>query len=92
MATPSRMPRYDVRYDSAGPYGVFFCSKCSRDFRSRPDIGNMIAKDIARAMGVGSFLRNLPIIGGAVADNGAGQDPRYVRTLTSQQLDAAFGL
>jgi membrane protease subunit (stomatin/prohibitin family) len=90
MATPSRMPRYDVRNDGAGPYGVFHCDKCSREFRSQPDIGNTIAKDIGR-QAMGGFLRNIPIVGGAVADNVTGQDPRYVRTLNQQQLDAAWG-
>ncbi len=90
MATPSRMPRYDIRNDGTGPYGIFYCDKCSREFRSQPDIGNTIAKDIGR-QAMGGLLRNIPLVGGAVANNVTGQDPRYIRTLTPPQLDAAWG-
>ena len=90
MGTPSRMPRHNVSNDGAGPYGVFYCDKCSREFRSQPNLGNTIANDIGR-QAVGGLLRNIPIFGGAVANNVTGQDPRYIRTLTSQQLDQAWG-
>jgi hypothetical protein len=30
MGTFSRMPRYDVRNDGAGPYAVFYCDACER--------------------------------------------------------------
>ena len=90
MATPSRMPRYNVNNDGAGPYAIFYCDKCSREFRSQPDLGNTIAKDIGR-QAVGGLLRNIPLVGGAVANNVTGQDPRYIRTLTQQQLASAWG-
>ena len=32
------MPRYDVRNDGIGPYAVFYCDICSREFRSQPDV------------------------------------------------------
>jgi len=89
MSNFSRMPRYDVRNDGTGPYGIFYCDKCSREFRSQPDVANTIAKDIGR-QAMGGFLRNIPIVGGAVADNVTGQDPRYIRTLTPQQLTKAW--
>jgi double zinc ribbon protein len=84
-----RMPRYDVRNDGVGPYAVFYCDKCNREYRSQPDVGGTIATDIGR-QAVGGFLRNIPLVGGAVADNVAGQDPRYTYTLTPQQLQAAY--
>jgi hypothetical protein len=90
MATPSRMPRYNVNNDGAGPYAIFYCDKCSREFRSQPDLKNTIASDIGR-QAMGGLLRNIPLVGGAVANNVTGQDPRYIRTLNPQQMDAAWG-
>ncbi|MBI5876197.1 MAG: zinc-ribbon domain-containing protein [Chloroflexi bacterium] len=84
-----RMPRYDVRNDGVGPYAVFYCDKCNREYRSQPDVGNTIATDIGRQAARG-FLRNIPLVGGAIADGVAGQDPRYTTTLTPQQLAAAY--
>ena len=78
---PTRMPRYDVRNDGAGPYAVFYCDKCDREFRSSPDIAGTVAKDVGRSA-VGGFLRNVPLVG-AVTDR-AMQDQRYVHSLTPQ--------
>ena len=89
MSTPSRMPRYDVRNDGTGPYAVFYCDRCNREFRSQPDIGGTIAKDIGREA-VGGMLRNVPLFGRAVADSVVGQDPRYTNNLTPKQLEAAW--
>ncbi len=89
MATPSRMPRYDVRNDGTGPYAIFYCDKCSREFRSQPDVGGTIASDIGR-QAVGGLLRNIPVFGSTIAQNVTGQDPRYIHTLTPQQLSAAW--
>ncbi len=85
----SRMPRYDVRNDGAGPYAVFYCDKCTREHRSSPDITGTIAKDIGK-QALGGFLRGIPIVGGVAADNIAGQDPRYTYTLTPGQLQKAW--
>ncbi len=84
---PTRMPRYEVRNDGAGPYAVFYCDKCEREFRSTPDIGATVAKDIGRNA-LGGLLRNVPLVG-SVADR-AMEDQRYVYTLTPQQLEAAW--
>lgn len=86
---PSRMPRYDVRNDGIGPYAAFYCDKCSREYRSQPDVGGAIAQDLGRKV-AGDALRNIPLFGRAIADNVAGQDPRYVYSLTPQQLEAAW--
>lgn len=80
----TRMPRYDVRNDGAGPYAVFYCDKCNREFRSSPDIGGTIATNIGRSA-VGGLLRNVPILGSAAEH--ATEDPRYQYNLTPQQLE-----
>src|SRR5437763_10412325 len=85
---PGRMPRYVVRNDGAGPYAIFYCDRCSREYRSQPDIGKTITNDIGRNI-FGGFLRSVPLVGDAVADGVVGQDPRYINTLTPQQLDGA---
>jgi hypothetical protein len=38
MPEPGRMPRDDVRNDSLGPYAVFYCEFCGREYRSQPDV------------------------------------------------------
>ena len=40
------MPRYEVHNDGIGPYAIFYCDKCSREYRSQPDVGGTIAQDI----------------------------------------------
>lgn len=85
----SRMPRYDVRNDGAGPYAVFYCDRCDREHRSSPDITGTIAKDIGK-QALGGFLRGIPLVGGVAADNVVGQDPRYTYTLTPDQLQNAW--
>ncbi len=89
MATFSRMPRYDIRNDGAGPYAVFYCDSCEREFRSQPDIANSIKTDIGRNA-MSGFLRNIPLVGSAVADGVAGEDPRYTYKMTPAQLEAAW--
>ncbi len=89
MATPSRMPRYDVRNDGLGPYAAFYCDVCQREYRSQPDVGGTLAKAIGR-QAASDTLRRIPLFGQAMADNLMGEDPRYTYTLTPQQLDAAW--
>jgi ribosomal protein L32 len=89
MATFSRMPRYDVRNDGAGPYAVFYCDICSREFRSQPDIGNTVTKDIGR-QAMGGLLRKVPLVGGAVAQSVTGDDPRYTYKMTPAQVESAW--
>jgi hypothetical protein len=48
-----------------------------------------VAKDIGREA-VGGLLRKVPIFGGAIANNVTGQDPRYVTSLTPEQLQKAW--
>ena len=42
----SRMPRYDIRNDGTGPYAIFYCDCCSREFRSQADVGTAVAQDL----------------------------------------------
>ena len=87
MPAPSRMPQYDVRNDGMGPYAVFHCECCQREFRSQPDVKNTIANDLGRKM-AGDLLRKIPLVGGVLAENATGEDPRYVYNLTADQLQA----
>lgn len=90
MAESQRMARYDIRNDGAGPYGVFYCDKCDREYRSQPDLGGTIATDLGR-QAAGGLLRKIPLFGDTLADNVSGEDPRYTTTLTPQQLEKAWG-
>jgi hypothetical protein len=89
MSSPSRMPRYDIRNDGVGPYAVFYCDKCDREFRSKPDLGRTAAQDLGRKA-MGDALRTIPLFGRAVAQNVVGEDPRYSTSLTPQQLQSAW--
>jgi ribosomal protein L32 len=83
------MPRYNVQNDGVGPYAVFYCDMCGREYRSQPDVVNTISKDIGRQT-MGSLLRNIPMVGSTLANNVAGEDPRYTYNLTPQQLEKAW--
>ena len=89
MAGFSRMPRYDIRNDGAGPYAIFYCDICEREFRSQPDIASTITKDIGRDA-LSGFLRKVPIVGAAVADNVVGEDPRYSYKMTPAQVETCL--
>jgi hypothetical protein len=89
MASFSRMPRYDVRNDGIGPYAVFYCETCSREFRSQPDVVGSVAQDLGKEVASG-LLRKVPLFGSAVANSVMGEDPRYSYKMTPQQLDKAW--
>jgi len=90
MSSASKMPRYTVQNDGVGPYAIFYCDRCNREYRSQPDVSKTIANDIGRDV-VGGFLRKIPLVGSAVAENMVGQDPRYVYSLTPAQVESAWG-
>jgi ribosomal protein L32 len=85
----SRMPRYDIRNDGIGPYGVFYCDSCDREFRSQPDIGGAVKQDLGRQV-AGGLLRKVPLFGNAVANNMVGEDPRYIMKMDAAQLEKAW--
>jgi hypothetical protein len=89
MPTFSRMPRYDIRNDGAGPYAIFYCDICNREFRSQPDIANVVKQDIGKSA-LGGLLRRVPLVGSSVADNVVGEDARYSYTMTPAQLESAW--
>lgn len=89
MSEPKRMPRYDVRNDGIGPYAVFYCENCDCEYRSQPAVANTIARDVGRQT-AGGLLRKIPLFGDAIADNVAGEDPRYSYSLTTEQLEKAW--
>lgn len=87
MAT--RMARYDVRNDGVGPYATFYCDRCSREYRSQPDVTATVTQEVGRNM-FGGLLRNIPIVGGAAANAVDNQNPRYTHSLTPPQLENAW--
>ena len=89
MGTFSRMPRYDIRNDGVGPYAVFYCDTCSREFRSQPDVGGAVAQDLGR-QAMSGLLRKVPLVGNSVANNVVGEDPRYSYKMTPAQVEAAW--
>ncbi len=85
MAIPSRMPRYDVRNDGAGPYVVFYCDQCDREYRSQPNIANTLSSGIGTDI-KSDLLRKIPLFGNVIANNVERDDPRYTYDLNAQQL------
>lgn len=83
------MARYDVRNDGAGPYAVFYCDSCSREFRSQPNVRGTVARTATRSA-LGGLLRGVPVIGDVVDSATSIEDPRYVTSLSPEQLDAAW--
>ena len=76
MANFTRMPNYDIRNDGAGPYAIFYCDSCGREFRSQPNIGNVIKQDLGK-QALGGLLRKVPLVGSQVADSVMGEDASY---------------
>jgi hypothetical protein len=89
MPAPTRMPRYDVRNDGIGPYAVFYCDVCAREYRSQPNVAATVTTDIGR-QALGGLLRNVPLVGRSVANSVTGEDQRYSTSLSPQQLEAAW--
>ncbi len=87
MSAPSRMPRYDIRNDGMGPYAIFYCDTCNREYRSQPDIKNTVSTDIKRNV-ASDMLRKVPLFGGALSNSVVGQDPRYTINMSQQQLES----
>ncbi len=84
-----RMARYDVRNDGIGPYAVFYCDRCSREYRTQPDVKSTVTSEVSRGV-LGGLLRNIPIFGGVVASSMDSQSARNQRSLTEQQLTAVW--
>ena len=89
MSEFSRMPNYDVRNDGIGPYCVFYCESCNREYRSQPDVAATAAQDLGKQV-AGGFLRKVPLFGNVVADKLTGEDPRYSMKMTPAQVEKAW--
>lgn len=85
---PTRMTRSYVTNEGAGPYAVFSCDQCGREYRSTPSLAREV-KDTVTRSAFGGLLRNIPLVGGSMADQVEGD--RYRNTMTSDELATAWG-
>ena len=83
-----RMARYDVRNDGVGPYAVFYCDRCNREFRTQPDVKSTIAREATRSA-LGGLLRGVPGLGDAV-DSLNTTDQRYTTAISADQLSRSW--
>lgn len=89
MVDQATMPRYEVRNDGAGPYAIFYCDKCDREFRSQPNIASTMAQSAGKGI-AGGLLRRVPLFGSALANTVDNTDSRYTTSLTPAQLQEAW--
>jgi hypothetical protein len=71
-----------------GPYAMFYCDRCEREYRSTPSITATVTENVTRGA-LGGFLRNIPVIGGAAADQV--ENDRDRTNLSPDELAAAWG-
>lgn len=83
-----RMPRYDISNDGMGPYAVFYCDRCNREYRSTPSISSTVQETVTRGA-LGGFLRNVPILGDQAANQV--ENDRYRTDMTAAELNSAWG-
>jgi len=88
MTAPTRMPRYNFSNDGMGPYAIFFCDRCSREYRSNPSITQTVKDSVTRGA-LGGFLRNVPIVGNAAANQL--ENDRYRTSMSAEELQSAWG-
>lgn len=84
----SRMPQYYVTNDGMGPYAIFSCDRCDREYRSQPNIKNTVRNEVAKGA-FGGLLRNVPLVGDTVADNM--ENDRYRTDMSVEELEQAWG-
>src|SRR5579859_2001213 len=82
-----RLPRYEVQNDGVGPFAVFYCDKCGREFRTDLAAATNEVQNLGRNALEG-LLRNIPLVGYSVANTL--EDPRQTRTLSEAQLHKAW--
>ena len=83
-----RMPRYDISSDGMGPYAIFYCDRCGREYRSTPSISNTVQETVTRGA-LGGFLRNVPILGDSAANQV--ENDRYRTDMSAAELNSAWG-
>jgi ribosomal protein L32 len=86
------MPQSAVRNDGAGPYAVFVCEKCRREFRSQPaKPDNAQLRSLGEGT-VGGLLHNIPVVGDALATSATTAIDAAAQNLQSQGADLLGGL
>jgi hypothetical protein len=85
---PTRQAPYSVYNDGTGPYAMFTCESCGRDYRAQPVLVQEVKETVAKSA-FGGLLRNIPIVGDAAANQV--DNDRYRNTLTKDELDKAWG-
>lgn len=84
---PTRKAPYNVYNDGTGPYAMFTCESCGRDYRAQPVLVEEVKETIAKSA-FGGLLRNIPIVGNAAANQV--DNDRYRNTLTNDELEKAW--
>lgn len=84
----SRMPSYTISNEGMGPYAIFSCDRCGRQYRSTPSVAATVQQSVTRGA-LGGFLRNIPIVGNAAADQIS--NDQYRSSMTQPELDTAWG-
>ena len=82
-----RMPRYDITNDGMGPYAIFYCDRCGREYRSTPSISSTVKENVTRGA-LGGFLRNVPVIGDSAANQV--ENDRYRTDMSAEELASAW--
>jgi hypothetical protein len=85
---PTRMPRFTTSNEGMGPYAIFYCDRCDREYRSQPSIKQAVTDNVKRGA-FGGFLRNVPIVGDSIASNM--ENDRYRTDMTQEELQSAWG-
>jgi Double zinc ribbon len=88
MTAPTRMPRYSFSNDGMGPYAIFYCDRCSREYRSTPAIAETVKDNVTRGA-LGGFLRNVPLVGNAAANQI--ENDRYRSSMSASEVQSAWG-
>jgi hypothetical protein len=83
----TRKAPYSVNNDGTGPYAMFTCESCGRDYRAQPVLVEEVKETIAKSA-FGGLLRNIPIVGNAAANQV--DNDRYRNTLTNDELEKAW--
>ncbi|MDQ3939992.1 MAG: zinc ribbon domain-containing protein [Actinomycetota bacterium] len=81
------MPRSYVTNDGMGPYAIFYCDRCDREYRSQPNFTTTVTENVKRGA-LGGFLRNVPIVGDQMANET--ENDRYRTTMTKEEIDSAW--
>jgi len=84
---PTRKAPYSVNNDGTGPYAMFTCESCGRDYRAQPILVEEVKETVGKSA-FGGLLRNIPLVGNAAANQV--DNDRYRNTLTNDELEKAW--